>query len=184
MPRLGVAGVLKTDFGEQWHLGHHICSTRFFLVKKQCAPPVDEWSAWTGPPHRLAGGDPRSAGLLYPQRGQCKGPATCGTTGWVWAVLVASTAPDSCSPPQRQVVATAQIPASARAWGAPRPVVLMSAGNPRGGRRGRAAAASVSSDFPAASKETAVNPPRMDADGPTASPTRDEPSSAGQRHVR
>ena len=78
---------------------------------------MDEWSAWTGPPHRLAGGDPRSAGLLYPQRGQCKGPATCGTTGWVWAVLVASTAPDSCSPPQRQVVATAQIPASARAWG-------------------------------------------------------------------
>ena len=81
------------------------CWYEVFLVKKQCAPPVDEWSAWTGPPHRLAGDDPRSAGLLYPQRGQCKGPATCGTTGWVeaggGASLKAAPAPAAaipCSP--------------------------------------------------------------------------------------
>jgi hypothetical protein len=69
-------------------------------------------------------------------------------------------------------------------WPAPRPVMLWSAGDPWRGRRRRGAAASNSSNFSAASKETAVNPPRMDADGPTASPTRDEPSSAGQRPVR
>jgi hypothetical protein len=62
--------------------------------------------------------------------------------------------------------------------------MLWSAGDPWRGRRRRGAAASNSSNFSAASKETAVNPPRMDADGPTASPTRDEPSSAGQRPVR
>ena len=71
-----------------------------------------------------------------------------------------------------------------RKWPAPRPMMLWSAGNPWRGRRRRGAAASNSSNFSAASKETAVNPPRMDADGPTASPTRDEPSSAGQRPVR
>ena len=148
---------------------------------------MDEWSAWTGPPHRLAGGEPRSAGLLYPQQGQCKGPATCGTTGWVWAVLVASTAPDSCSPPQRQVVATAQIPASARAWGVAHAQEVASATSrdvdecwEPAGRSSEARGRRLQFlRFLRGVERDRCGSCPVDADSPTASPMRDGPSYAG-----